>query len=87
MPDDEIKTRPAIEKKREWAHGDGGFGKNCNRAARPIYTAPQKIPEECRSWGCGNADWLGRGIVERDKATKKILTRDGKKVKQETNDG
>lgn len=74
------RPRPSIEQKREWEHGDQGKGKDCNRANKPVYTAPNERPGICRDYSCDNTEYYSKGIVEREKGTKKILTRDGKKV-------
>lgn len=78
--DDIVRERPVIERKREWAHGAGGFGQNCPRATRPVFTDPQKLPDRCRGYGCDNDEWRSRGIVERYKKSREILTRDGKPI-------
>ena len=72
--------KPSIEQKREWEHGNEGKGKDCNRAKKPIYTAPNERPGVCRDYQCDNTEYMSKGLVEREKGTKKILTRDGKKV-------
>jgi len=72
---------PQIESKREWEHGDGG-SKSCSRKDKPVYTDVNKPPRPCYGdWGyCGNDQWKSKGIVQRIKDTKQVITRDGKKV-------
>ena len=77
---DTPKPTPTIEKRHEWEHGSEGKGKDCNRASKPIYTKPDAIPGTCRDWQCDNGEWVSKGLVERERGTKKILTRNGKKV-------
>ena len=80
-PGEDIKREtPVIERKREWAHGDQGMGKNCGRANRPVFTDPNRVPKQCRDYYCTNEDWHSKGIVTRDAKTKKLLTRDGKRL-------
>ncbi len=74
--DDKPSARPSIERKREWAHGDGGKGQNCDRAKDLIYTAPQSVPTVCRDWTCDNGEWFSKGIVQRTKGDKKIVHRE-----------
>ena len=50
---DVAKEKPVIERKREWEHGDRGRGQNCPESKRPIFTAPEKLPDPCRNWTCG----------------------------------
>lgn len=79
---DPVRQAPGeIERKKVWAHGDGGF-KDCYRKERPVYTAPEKFPDECRR--CLNDEWYARGYVLREKETKRIRVRetpDGKQTK------
>ena len=75
------KPKPVIEERREWAHSDSeGKGKDCNRYNKPVHTEPNKIPGTCRDWQCDSKEWVSKGLITRDKSTRKILTRDGKKV-------
>lgn len=78
MADDEIKCdrrpvvdkppeKPTLERVREWAHGEGGRGPECERAKVPIYTPPNDYPGTCEKWNCDNDQWYGRGFVTRDK--------------------
>ena len=70
---------PQIESKREWEHSEkGGRGKDCYRYGKPVYTPPQKIPDECHS--CDNNDWNSKGVIKRLVDSKKIIERNGKKV-------
>jgi hypothetical protein len=77
--EDVIRERPVIERKREWKHGAGGLGADCPRSRKPVYTDPQKLPDQCRDWACRNDEWRSRGIVERDANSREILSRDGKR--------
>lgn len=84
LDSDPVRKSPEIERKREWAHGDGGLGESCGRKNKPIYTDPQAAPRICRGYSCDNEEWYSRGHVLRDKGTKKILvkeTPDGKRIK------
>jgi len=75
------KPAPVIEQKREWGHSDTeGKGKNCGRYNRPVYTPPNSTPGTCRDYVCDSKEWQSKGLVEREKGSGKILTRDGKKV-------
>lgn len=76
---DKISEKPQLEQKREWGHGTEGRGKDCYRADRFVYTPPQKVPEECH--GCTSREWVSKGLVTRDKQTKKVIVRDGKVVR------
>ena len=74
--EDEIKRdKPVIERRREWEHGDGG-DKDCWRKARPIFTAPEKVPDPCHRETCKNDEWRSKGIVLREKQSRKIVHRE-----------
>lgn len=72
--EDQPKEKPILERKREWAHTDQGPNKDCWRVNRPIFTAPEKAPDECH--GCANDEWYSKGIVTRDKNTKQIVDKE-----------
>ena len=56
--DEEIKREtPKIEERREWHHGSGGRGEQCDRAAKPVVVKPGVVPGVCRSGPCDNQDW------------------------------
>ena len=74
LDDQPRKKSPEIERKREWEHGDRGQGKDCWRAARPVFTPPEKTPDECH--GCSNDEWYSKGVVRRNKETKQIIDRE-----------
>lgn len=69
------REKPAVERVREWEHGDAG-AKDCYRRGRPVYTPPERTPEPCRNWSCGNDEWRSRGIVRRDAKSKRIVRRE-----------
>lgn len=75
LEDDKPSEKPVLERKREWSHGDGGQ-EACGRRSKPIYTDPNRIPGTCRDWRCDNDEWIGKGIVIRDKAKKTIIHRE-----------
>lgn len=75
-PYEKPKPKPVIEQKREWQHGSEGKGENCSRSTKPIYTNPNEVPGTCRDWQCDNKEWISKGIVNRDKATRNIVSRE-----------
>lgn len=81
---DIIREQRIIERKREWEHGDGGKGDDCQRRYKPVHTNTDESPRICRQYDCDNEHWYSRGYVQRDKNTKKVLVRehaDGRKEK------
>jgi len=73
--EDILRERPILERRREWAHGDGGSDA-CQRRSKPIFTDPAKIPGICRDYRCDNENWESKGVVIRDKAKKTIVHRE-----------
>lgn len=71
---DAVKEKPILERKREWAHNDQGPNKDCWRVDKPVYTEPEKAPDECHS--CPSDEWFSKGIVTRDKSTKQIVDKE-----------
>lgn len=77
MAEEDIKReKPTIERKHEWAHGDGGLGKNCIRSGRPVFTNPASTPRECKGPTCQNDEWVSKGYVLRDAKSKQVVHRE-----------
>ena len=60
-----------FQRVRVWKHGSGGLP-DCPRKDKPVYTPPNKIPDECRR--CPNDEWVSQGVKTRDKKTKQIIS-------------
>jgi hypothetical protein len=86
--DDIKRSRPILEERREWKHGDDFNGrKDCVRRDEPVFTPVGTIPGKCgrdNIWakGCGGDEWFSRGIVTRDSKTKQVILRDDKPVEE-----
>lgn len=76
LDQDTIREKPTLERKREWAHGLEGKGKDCDRYDKRVYTPPESVPGTCHDWNCDNTEYQSKGIVTRNKNTKEVIDRE-----------